>query len=187
MRVVGVFDKPGPDFCGCGPKNWFASRVREKRTKRGPKFGWEVFLVCKKPVPVMNFLKNLLSPEEIINPTTDDLGLLPGADLMEPNDMNERGDIVGQALMFGGTEFHAFLAVGTRIYDLNDLVEPGSGILLDAALAINEAGDEILVTGSDRNSRRSRAVLLTIVPEPGAALGDLVAALLLCHRPRLQR
>lgn len=72
FRVVGLFAKPGPDFCRCGPKNWIASRVRAKRTKRGPKFGWEVCLDCKKPVPVMNFLRNLLSPEDIIDPTTDD-------------------------------------------------------------------------------------------------------------------
>ena len=127
------------------------------------------------------------APNVPINPATDDLGLLDGADLMEPNDMNERGDIVGQALLNGGgSGFHAFLAVGTTIYDLNDLVEPGSGIVLSEAWAINEAGNEILVTGGDQNTGRNRAVLLTLVPEPGAALGALVVGVLLCHRPRRQ-
>lgn len=72
FRVVGLFAKPGPDFCRCGSDNWISSRTRGGRTKRGPKFGWQVCLDCKKPVPVMNFLKNLLSPEDIISPTVDD-------------------------------------------------------------------------------------------------------------------
>lgn len=72
FRVVGLFAKPGPDFCRCGPDNWISTRTRGGRTKRGPKFGWQVCMDCKKPVPVMNFLRNLLSAEDIINPTTHD-------------------------------------------------------------------------------------------------------------------
>lgn len=64
-RVVGMFSRPGPTFCGCG--NWITSRGTSAKVKRGAKFGWSVCLICKKPVPVMSFLKNLILPHQVID------------------------------------------------------------------------------------------------------------------------
>ena len=72
FRVVGMFSRPGPTFCRCG--NWVTQRGRTSTpTKRGEKFGWSVCLQCRKPVPVMGFLKNLVRPVDIINPPVYDI------------------------------------------------------------------------------------------------------------------
>lgn len=66
FRVIGLYSRPGPTFCRCG--KWINSKTQKSTLKRGQKFGWEVCTVCKKPAPIMSFLKNLLKPEEIIDP-----------------------------------------------------------------------------------------------------------------------
>lgn len=66
FRVVGVFAKPGPTFCQCA--TWVSSRVKSSTLKRGKKFGWDVCTECKRPAPIINFLRNLLEPSEIIDP-----------------------------------------------------------------------------------------------------------------------
>lgn len=54
--------------------------------------------------------------------------------------MNGRGDVVGYSYTPGDQRRHAFLYRSGRIWDLNDLVAPGSGLELTAALGINDAG-----------------------------------------------
>jgi probable HAF family extracellular repeat protein len=54
--------------------------------------------------------------------------------------MNGRGDVVGYSYTSGDLRRHAFLYSSGRIWDLNDLVAPGSGLELTAALGINDAG-----------------------------------------------
>ena len=72
FRVVGLFSRPGPIFCRCG--NWESSRGRPfTPQQRGRKFGWQVCLVCKKPVPTMTFLVNLVRPVDIIDPPLYDI------------------------------------------------------------------------------------------------------------------
>lgn len=72
FRIVGMFARPGPTFCRCG--NWVTQRGRPSTpTKRGEKFGWSVCLQCRKPVPVMGFLKNLVQPVDIIKPPVYDI------------------------------------------------------------------------------------------------------------------
>lgn len=74
FRVVGMFSRPGPNFCRCG--NWTTQRgAPHTPNKRGQKFGWQVCLKCKRPVPVMSFLRNLIEPKDIISaPSYDILG-----------------------------------------------------------------------------------------------------------------
>lgn len=67
-RVVGMYSRPGPDFCRCG--TWTTDRGKVATTKTGRKFGWVVCTVCKKPAPIISFLRNIIKPEEIIDPYT---------------------------------------------------------------------------------------------------------------------
>jgi hypothetical protein len=72
FRVVGLFARPGPTFCRCG--NWENIKGRPYTPqKRGARFGWQVCLVCRKPVPVMSFLVNLVKPVDIIKPPSYDI------------------------------------------------------------------------------------------------------------------
>jgi hypothetical protein len=50
------------------------------------------------------------------------------------------------------------------MYDLNNLIAPGSGWLLGAAYAINDRGQ---IVGVGTHNGQDRAFLLTPVPEPG--------------------
>lgn len=69
FRVVGLFAKPGPDFCRCG--TWVTERGKPPSTlKYGKRLGWFVCTSCRKPAPLIQGLKNLLKPEEIITPDT---------------------------------------------------------------------------------------------------------------------
>lgn len=69
-RVVGLFARPS-NFCRCG--TWTTDRGRVATTKRGRRLGWTVCTVCKKPAPLMSFLRNLIRPEDIISPTKHDI------------------------------------------------------------------------------------------------------------------
>lgn len=66
FRVIGLFAKPGPTFCRCG--KWTTDRSGAAKTKVGKKFGWVLCTDCKKPAPIISFLRNLIKPEEIIRP-----------------------------------------------------------------------------------------------------------------------
>lgn len=68
FRVVGLFAKPAPPYCNCPKRRWSTTRQGEAKTKTGAKFGWVVCLECKRPVPVMNWLRNLIKPRDIIEP-----------------------------------------------------------------------------------------------------------------------
>lgn len=68
FRVVGLFAKPGPTFCRCGSA-WTSTKSEKARTKIGKRLGWVVCLECKKPIPAISFLKNLIKPSDIIDPS----------------------------------------------------------------------------------------------------------------------
>jgi probable HAF family extracellular repeat protein len=74
------------------------------------------------------------------------LGTLGGS-FSIARDLNNRGEVVGGSLTEGDENFHAFLYHNNRVYDLNQLVEAGSGWEILQAVCINNHG-EILAIGS---------------------------------------
>lgn len=114
-----------------------------------------------------------------------DLGTLGGS-RSSAAALNERGDVVGVSYVQSGFSeaSRAFLYTDGTMYDLNELIEPGSGWVLEGAGGINDAG-QIIGAGHFGIGGGTRGFLLTPVPEPGGAV--LVAALgaaAACRRPR---
>ena len=81
------------------------------------------------------------APNRPINRSTDDLGTLGGFP-PTPLGVNAWGEVVGWLI---DTNFwpiyRAFLFSSGTLYDLNDLIPPGSGWQLQYASAINDAGE----------------------------------------------
>lgn len=75
---------------------------------------------------------------------------------------NEAGQVVGWSTTPGG-DTHAFLWQGGTMYDLNDLILPAEGGVLQKAYAINNAG---AIAGSGERNGRTRAFLLTPTRHP---------------------
>lgn len=93
-----------------------------------------------------------------------DLGTL-GGDVSEAKAINDQGDIVGLSSTADG-RVHAFLYSNGKMTDLNTVVLPGSGLELDRANGINNAG-QIVGTGHYATSPAISApvaYLLTPVP-----------------------
>jgi hypothetical protein len=67
-RVIGLFAKPQAPYCGCGRE--VTTRSNESTLKRGMKFGWWVCTVCKRPAASISGLRNLINPDDIIEPST---------------------------------------------------------------------------------------------------------------------
>ena len=113
-----------------------------------------------------------------------DLGTLGGYD-SQANAINASGQVVGFSDTVLGGSPHAFLYSGGQMFDLNDLVGPGSGFTLDEAFGISDNG---YITGiGTASSGRSLAFLLIPetagVPEPsGLVLLGIGAAGLLGYR-----
>jgi probable HAF family extracellular repeat protein len=108
------------------------------------------------------------APNADINPATDDLGTLPGGTYIEPEDMNATGDIVGWGNRTGSSQ-HAFVVLGSTLYDVNDLISPSLGITLEVASGINDQGDIVARGFINGGDGRDRAFLLTPVPEPASS------------------
>ena len=92
--------------------------------------------------------------------------------------INSRTQVVGNARMQVGLP-HAWLWEKGTIYDLNDLIPPGSGVLLADAPAINDAGaiDAIgLPAGCDDPNACGHAYLLVPCGEgdPGSCRNELI-------------
>jgi|SRR5580658_6599187 probable HAF family extracellular repeat protein len=71
--------------------------------------------------------------------------------------LNNHGEVVGGSLTEGDESFHGFLYRDDQLYDLNELLEPGTGWEVIQALGINNHG-EIIGIGS--NTGQDRIVLL---------------------------
>ncbi|HEY9801833.1 MAG TPA: DUF3466 family protein [Leptolyngbyaceae cyanobacterium] len=103
-----------------------------------------------------------------------DLGIIPGRYNFTANDINDAGQIVGEAAK---NEFdrHAFVWTQSHgMVDLNTLIDPNSGWTLWGATAINNKG-QIVGYGTYQQSYDYRAFLLTpksaeSVPEPSITI-----------------
>ena len=115
--------------------------------------------------------------------TVVDMGVLSGFNNSMARDVNASGDVVGMmysdslkyfSMTTNGDEL-AFLHRDGTTYDLNSMIDPSSGWVLEAAHGINDQG-QIVGYGlfNDGETQTRRAFLLTPVPEPsGIALGGL--------------
>lgn len=114
-----------------------------------------------------------------LNGSVQLLGSLGGAS--EVWDINDRNAVVGNAYM--GSSPRAFLwTEQDALQDLNDLLPPGSGWILNGAFGINDRGQ---IVGDGVFNGRSTAFLLTPIPEPSTwALLALGAGTLLLLRRR---
>ena len=108
-----------------------------------------------------------------------DLGTLGGKQSFASG-INDIGQVVGSANVQNGA-LHAFLYSGSTMTDLNSLIDPASGWILESASVINGSG-QIVGMGS-YNGAPYHAFLLTPIPEPGSwtmllglAFGALLAA-----------
>ena len=99
------------------------------------------------------------------NGTLSDLGTLPGGISSGADDINNRDEIVG--LSFDLTAGRrAIIYTGGIMTDLNTLIDPNSGWVLEAATLINDRGQIVasgLLNGVQENA------LLTPIPEPAFA------------------
>jgi probable HAF family extracellular repeat protein len=75
--------------------------------------------------------------------------------------INNRGEVVGGSLTAGDDNFHGFLYRNNRLYDLNAMLEPGTGWELIQAFAINNRGE---ILGLGAREGEDRIVLLR--PKP---------------------
>jgi probable HAF family extracellular repeat protein len=93
-----------------------------------------------------------------------DLGTLGGV-TSRAYAINDAGLITGASKISTGTQWHGFLYYDWVMYDLNDLVAPGSGWELIDAQDINASGQ---IVGNGLINGETHAFLLTPVPEPGS-------------------
>jgi probable HAF family extracellular repeat protein len=92
---------------------------------------------------------------------------VPSASSSYATDINNAGQAVGWMTLSGESTNHAFLYSDGAVVDLNNLIAPGSGWVVDRAYGINDAGQ---IVGIGAFSGVYRAVLLTPVPEPTTLL-----------------
>jgi probable HAF family extracellular repeat protein len=102
-------------------------------------------------------------PGAPLNAIPEDLGTLGGLESWGQG-INSAGDVVGGSTTPDG-KLHAFLFTNGRIWDLNDLIPPGSGWVLEHGSAINNAGQ---IVGNGRYMGASRSFRLD--PAPACSL-----------------
>ena len=69
--------------------------------------------------------------------------------------INDNGQVVGISMTITGA-YHAFLYNGSTMQDLNSLISPGSGWILNTAYSINNLGD-IVGAGTYNNNYGNRS------------------------------
>jgi probable HAF family extracellular repeat protein len=128
-----------------------------------------------------------------------DLGVLPGRTKSSGNGINALGEVVGSSHGGVSPASHAFLYTD-RMWDLNDLIAPGTGWVLGNARGVNDnlwiVGDGylngirsgFLLIPNTTDPTAMRSMLYTPVPEPSAfALTGAAAAIGLLRRRRRRR
>ena len=85
-------------------------------------------------------------------------------------DINDSGVIVG-GCRNGLYEGPALMWQGGNVYDLNDLIDPGSGLVLTTALAVNSGGR---IAGSAGLFHGFILTPANLVPSPGAMLLGII-------------
>ncbi len=88
-----------------------------------------------------------------------------GGSTSRANAISSYGEIVGESLTGTGAD-HAFLYANGAMIDLNTLLPPNSGWVLEAANAINDSG-QIVGYGINPNGQ-THGFLLNTAPEPGS-------------------
>lgn len=96
--------------------------------------------------------------------TMHDLGTLGGG-YSFVGDINNHGVVVGSSRMSGGL-FHGFIYKNGEMRDINDFVDPSTGIVISDVRGINDNG-EIVGIGT-KNGNIFNAFVLIPVPEPSS-------------------
>ena len=115
-----------------------------------------------------------------------DVGSFGGLNL-DVSDINERGAFVGSASTWDGPNV-GFISFGGELIDLNTLIDPASGWVIEGALGINDLGQIVASACRDFECSSVRLDLVSAVPEPAMALMLLPGALVLAgvRRRRLR-
>jgi len=156
----------------------------------GPVGGWSEGIAVNGSGQVAGSFRGVASadehlfrtaPNRPIDPSVDDLGIIGG--IPRVLGMNDGGDVVGW--FFAPPDYdhqRAFVVLGSRLFDLNDLVEPAPGLVLGLAYDINNLG-QIVVSGNYNG--RVVAYRLDPVPEPSmVALIAVGLSMTLGRRPK---
>lgn len=106
-----------------------------------------------------------------------------GRTFSEAKDINDAGQVVGNATNISGSPQRAFLWQGGTMLDLNSFIDAASGFTLATAEGINDRGD---IVGWGTVGGVTHAYVLQAVPEPGALAlmlaGGAALGLVACRR-----
>lgn len=97
-----------------------------------------------------------------------DVGSFGGLNL-DVSDINERGAFVGSASTWEGPNV-GYISFGGELIDLNTLIDPASGWVIDGASGINDLGQIVASACRDFECTSVRLDLVSAVPEPAMAL-----------------
>ena len=109
---------------------------------------------------------NFIQHAFLYDGTMHDLGTLGGAD-SDGYGINASGQITGYSETTGNAASDAFLYENSQMFDLNSLIPPSSGWVLEQGNGINDLGQ---ITGYGTVGGQTHAFLLTPVPEPSTFL-----------------
>jgi len=116
------------------------------------------------------------------NGVMTDVGSFGGLNL-DVSDINERGAFVGSASTWEGPSV-GYISFGGQLIDLNTLIDPASGWVIDGATGINDLGQIVASACRDFECGSVRLDLVSAVPEPGMALMLLPGLLLVADARR---
>lgn len=102
------------------------------------------------------------------NGVMTDVGSFGGLNL-DVSDINERGAFVGSASTWDGPTV-GYISFGGELIDLNTLIDPASGWVINGASGINDLGQIVASACRDFQCGSVRLDLVSAVPEPGMAL-----------------